>query len=285
MSGTPVNKDGANASLDWLEANRANWDERVAYHIDTPTYDMTEIRAGRGRLCTIEQRELGDVTGKRILHLQCHFGRDTLVLAQQGAEVVGLDFSGAAVEAARTLAAELGLDHRSRFVQANVYDAPSILDGKAAFDIVYVTWGSLCWLPDIAGWARVVAHFLKPGGWLYLADAHPAAMVLEDLDPQGGREPVLFLPYFVDGVIIEDDPTDYANKEARLVNSVTHEWLHPLSAILSGIAKAGLRLEWFHEHPEIPWRMFADLVPVGGGLYRWPKEQWMPLAFSLRASA
>jgi SAM-dependent methyltransferase len=270
---------------EWLEVNRANWDERVPLHLDAPSYDLSDLRAGKGRLHPIESRELGDVRGKRILHLQCHFGRDTLTLAQQGADVVGLDFSPCAVATARALAAELGLSSRAQFVEANVYDAPQALEGRALFDIVYVTWGSLCWLPDVDKWADVVAHFLRPGGYLYLADAHPAAMVLEDVDPSGTVEPVLYLPYFIDGPIIEDDPTDYANKAARLKNVRTHEWMHPLGSILSGLGKAGLRLEWFHEHPEVPWKMFAALVPGDGGLYRWPEKQWMPLSFSLKAVA
>ena len=273
------------AAEDWLETNKANWDERVAYHLDAPSYDLKDLRGGTGRLHPIEQREIGDVRGKRILHLQCHFGRDTLILAQQGADVVGLDFSPLAIDAARQLAAETNLSRRASFVEANVYDAPKVLEGRALFDIVFVTWGSLCWLPDVKRWADVVAHFLKPGGFLYLADAHPAAMVLEDVTPTGGCEPVLHLPYFSPGAIIEDDPTDYANKEARLENARTHEWLHTLGDILSGIGRAGLRLEWLHEHPEIPWRMFADLVPAEGGLYRWPKKQWMPLSYSLKAIA
>src|SRR5690242_1833142 len=118
------------ATEDWLETNRANWDERVAYHLDAPSYDLRALRDGRGRLHPIEGRELGDVRGKRILHLQCHFGRDTLTLAQQGAEVVGLDFSKLAIKAAETLAAELGLSNRATFVEANVYDAPRVLEGR-----------------------------------------------------------------------------------------------------------------------------------------------------------
>jgi SAM-dependent methyltransferase len=270
---------------DWLETNRANWDERVPIHLDAQSYDLTGLRQGRGRLHPIEARELGDIRGRRILHLQCHFGRDSLILAQQGAEVVGLDFSAPAVAAARSLAKELNLATRAQFVEANVYDAPHALEGRALFDIVYVTWGSLCWLPDIAKWADVVAHFLKPGGYLYLADAHPAAMVLEDAHPEGGREPVLFLPYFTQGAIVEDDPTDYADPQARLKNSVTHEWMHTLGSILTAIGSAGLKLDYLHEHPEVPWRMFAELVPGDGGLYRWPRKQWMPLSFSLKATA
>jgi SAM-dependent methyltransferase len=122
-----------------------------------------------------------------VLHLQCHFGKDSLVLAGRGAEVTGLDFSGLAVETARSLAAELGL--AARFVQADLYDAPAAIPGPASFDLVYTTWGTITWLPDLAGWARVVAHFLRPGGALYFADAHPAVLVFDDMAgvDAGGR--------------------------------------------------------------------------------------------------
>ncbi len=122
---------------DWRELNRANWDERVAVHLGASDYDLAPLRAGRGRLNAIEEAELGPVGGLRVLHLQCHFGRDSLVLAGRGAEVTGLDFSGPAVVAARSLAAELGL--AARFVQADLYDAPEAVPEPASFDLVYTT--------------------------------------------------------------------------------------------------------------------------------------------------
>jgi SAM-dependent methyltransferase len=158
---------------DWREVNRANWDERVDVHLQA--YDLRALRAGHGRLNAIEEEELGSVAGLRVLHLQCHFGNDTLALAQRGAEVVGLDFSPAAITAARRLTDELGLATRARFVLADLYEAPDAIPEAGAFDLVYVTWGALCWLPDIPRWARIVAHFLRPGGTLYHAEGHPAA--------------------------------------------------------------------------------------------------------------
>ena len=122
------------------------------------------MREGRARLHSIEEAELGPVEGLSILHLQCHFGRDSLTLAQRGAVVVGLDFSEPAILAARSLAAEVGLADRARFIQADLYDAPQAIGAPAAFDRVYVTWGAINWLPDIGRWAEIVAHFLKPGG-------------------------------------------------------------------------------------------------------------------------
>src|SRR4030088_2657118 len=171
------------ADAEWRAANRANWDERVRVHLDGPGYDLSGLRAGRRRLYAIEEAELGPVHGLRVLHLQCHFGRDSLTLAQRGAEVVGLDFSPAAIAAANTLAAELGLSGQARFVEADLYDAASAIPESASFDRVFVTWGAITWLPDIARWAQVVAHFLKPGGLLYLAEGHPTAFVFDDMTP------------------------------------------------------------------------------------------------------
>ena len=153
---------GADAG-NWRALNRANWDERVAVHLKSPGYDLNPLRAGRGVLNPVDEAEIGEVEGLRVLHLQCHFGADTLyAFAQRGATVVGLDFSGAAIDAARTLAGELGLSDRARFVPADLYDAPAALAEPAAFNLVYTSWGVTCWLPDIRRWAEIVAHFLKP---------------------------------------------------------------------------------------------------------------------------
>ena len=152
---------------EWQRLNRANWDERVGVHLGPGSdynLNLTALRAGQARLHAIEEAELGPVSGLRVLHLQCHFGADSLVLAQRGAEVTGIDFSPRAIAAARTLAAELGLAARARFVESDLYAAPSAVTEPASFDRVFTTWGTICWLPDIVLWARIVAHFLKPGG-------------------------------------------------------------------------------------------------------------------------
>jgi SAM-dependent methyltransferase len=267
---------------DWRELNRANWDERVAVHLGASGYDMAPLRAGRGRLNAIEEAELGPVGGLRLLHLQCHFGRDSLVLAGRGAEVTGLDFSGPAVVAARSLAAELGL--AARFVQADLYDAPEAVPEPASFDLVYTTWGTITWLPDVARWAQVVAHFLRPGGALYFADAHPAALVFDDMaGADASGRPGWFVPYFGDEPLILDDPSDYADPAARLANARQVNWLHPLGAILGALREAGLRLEWLREHPRVTWRMFRCLVQDAERCWTWPDRAWLPLSVSLRA--
>jgi SAM-dependent methyltransferase len=219
------------------------------------------------------------------LHLQCHFGKDTLTLAQRGAaEVVGLDFSEAAIDAARRLATELGLADRARFVRSDLYTATESIAEGAAFDLVFVTWGALCWLPDIQAWARTVAHFLKPGGSLYLAEGHPFAYVFEDETPaRDATLPAWFAPYFESRPIVMDDPRDYADPNARHQHHRTYTWMHSLGSIVSSLISAGLALNWLHEHDCIPWPMFSCLVPGDDGMYRWPQRRWLPLAFSLSA--
>jgi SAM-dependent methyltransferase len=265
----------------WRTANRANWDERVGIHL--AACDLAPLRAGRGRLNAIEEAELGPVAGLRVLHLQCHFGHDSLALAQRGAEVVGVDFSPPAIAAARALAAELGLASRARFVEADLYDAPAAIPEPASFDLVFVTWGAIVWLPDVAGWARIVAHFLEPGGALYLAEAHPAAFVFDDAAALPDGMPGYFAPYFGGEPVVLDDSTDYADEKARLVNSRTYTWIHPLGSVVGALGDAGLRLDWLHEHDRVPWRMFRQLVAGDDGLFRWPDKPWLPLAYSLRA--
>lgn len=269
---------------DWRARNRANWDERVPIHLAAPIYDPAQLRAGQARKNAIEEAELGPVDGIRLLHLQCHFGRDSLILAQRGATVIGLDFSPPAIAAARALAAELGLADRARFVEADLYDAPNAIPEPASFDRVYVTWGAICWLPDIAGWARIVAHFLKPGGALYLAEGHPAAQVFDDAVPQPDGRPGFFVPYFHSEPLLLDETKDYADPNARLTNSTTCQWIHPLGAVVTALIAAGLRLDWLHEHDAITWRMFACLAEGPDGLYRWPDKPWLPLAYSLQAT-
>lgn len=268
---------------DWRAINRARWDEAVGIHLGPGGYDLSDLRAGRARMNAIEEAELGAVDGLRALHLQCHFGWDTLCLAQRGAVVVGLDFSAPAIAAAQGLARELGLEDRARFVQADLYDARAAIAEPASFDLVYVTWGAIGWLPDIAEWARIVAFFLKPGGALYLAEAHPVAAVFDDRARGPDGRPGYFVPYFHPGPVVLDDPGDYFDPDARLANSGEITFMHPLASTIGGLLDAGLRLQFLHEHAAITWRMFDTLVKDAHGLFRWPDKPWLPLAFSLRA--
>jgi len=265
----------------WRAYNRANWDERVKIHLAAKSYDLGSLRSGRGKLTPIEEAEIGSVNGLRVLHLQCHFGRDTLTLAQRGATVVGVDFSAPAIAAARALAAELDVTDRARFIEADLYDAPRAV--SESFDLVFVNWGAINWLPDVRRWAAIVAHFLNPGGELYLAEGHPCAHVFDDEKRMPDGMPGYCTPYFVGQPLRFDDPRDYADDSARLENATTYEWLHPLGEIVTSLLDVGLTLKWLHEHDSVPWRMFEQLVKDADGMYRWPEKPWFPLGFSLRA--
>lgn len=264
---------------DWRALNRANWDERVPVHRAAPCYDMELIRPGTARMNAIEEAELGPVAGLRVLHLQCHFGHDSLILASRGADVTGLDFSVPAIEAARGNAQALHL--KARFVLSDIYAAREAIPEPASFDLVYTTWGTIGWLPDVAEWARIVAHFLRPGGRLYFADMHPAALVLDDTSPGLDGRPGWFAPYFEASPLVIDDPRDYADPDARLRNQRTVQWMHPLSTIIGSLLDAGLRLDWLREHPRVTWKAFDQLVEDADGCWTWPDRPWFPLSVSL----
>jgi len=268
----------------WRATNRAHWDEKVALHLGPRGYDLADLRAGRGPFNTIEEAELWPVAGSRILHLQCHFGADTLRLAQRGATVVGLDFSAPAIDAARRLAGELGLADRAHFVEADLYDAPAAIPEGAAFDMVFVTWGAISWLPDISRWAEIVCQFLKPGGSLYLAEAHPAAMVFDDAAVLPDGRPGYFAPYFSREPVVMEEAHDYIDETTTAANATIYTWVHPLGDVVSALLEAGMTLDWLHEHDAVAWHMFDVLIKDADGLWRWPDKPWLPLAFSLRAT-
>ncbi len=275
----------ASPDPDWQALNLANWNERVPLHLAASSfYDQLPLRNGTACLDPVAGAILGPVAGLRILHLQCHFGLDSLTLAQQGASVVGLDFSAPAISAARALAADLGLADRARFVEANVYDAQTVLPDPAGFDRVFVSWGALCWLPDLRAWARIVSRYLKPGGWLALAEAHPTAYIFDDETKTPDGRPGWYAPYLARAPLLLDQPQDYADPQALLANSLTMEWLHPLSDIITSLIEAGLRLDSFNEHDFVGWKMFACLTGNDQDGYRWPDKPWLPLSYSLRAA-
>ncbi|TMJ60834.1 MAG: methyltransferase domain-containing protein [Alphaproteobacteria bacterium] len=203
----------------FLAANRRNWDERVPMHRRDRNgfYAVERFLRDEKPLHAIVLGELGDITGKRVIHLQCHFGLDTLALARHGAIVTGLDFSPAAIEEARRLAEATGLS--AEFVCANVYDARHAVAGD--FDIAYVTWGTICWLPDLTRWAQTIAALLKPDGFLYFADAHPNMLILEERD--GRLVPEFALDTPPDRPLVFDEPQTYTGDATPLTASRTYQ--------------------------------------------------------------
>jgi SAM-dependent methyltransferase len=266
-------------SENWRETNRRLWDELASIHPGTEFYGIDRFKAGEDALLPIERAEMGDVAGKSLLHLQCHIGLDTLNWARKGARVTGLDFSGEAVRQARKLAAETGL--AGTFVESDVYDARAAIQGQ--FDIVYVSWGALIWLPDLRRWAKVVASMLAPGGFLYLLEGHPAALMLDQKDKDS---PILSsLPYFKsDGPLIFKSDKSYASDDARLKNDTSVEWVHPLAEIVMSILEAGLALEFLHEHDRLAWQLYPSLIKGEDGMFRLPADApSIPLSYSIKA--
>ena len=262
--------------------NRDNWNDRAAIHVkdEAGGYRVKEFLAGADNLHDIEHAEIGEVKGLRIAHLQCHFGIDTLCLARRGASCVGLDFSPVALAAARELQAQTGLD--ARFVEGNVYDARQLLDGM--FDMVYSTWGTIGWLPDIAGWAKVVASLLKPGGRLYLLEGHPSLLVMNENDP--GLRPGFDWKTPQDNPIIMHEDTTYTGDTAKVAHATTHEWLHPFSSIINGLIAAGMSIEALNEHEQLAWQFAPIMVPVDGRRRMWVLPEGfprLPLSYSIRA--
>lgn len=261
----------------WRELNLASWDERVPLHLEGSFYDIPGFLEKRDVLRDFEIAEVGDVTGLDLVHLQCHFGQDTLSWAAHGARVSGLDFSGPAVEAARGLAAGLGVE--ADFVQADVYDAVGAFEGRT-FDVVYTGFGALVWLPDLARWARIVSDLLRPGGFLYLSEFHPFTNLLDD---ETGA--VVSHDYFDEGAKVWDEPGTYADETAQTQNNITVSWDHTLGSVVSAIAGAGLRIEFLHEHENTLFPRYRNLKAGPDGIYRRPEgSPRIPMMYSIRAS-
>ncbi len=265
-----------------FEVNRSLWDAWTTVHATGDFYDLEGFKAGGVRIRPYEIDLLGEVTGRSLLHLQCHFGIDTLSWARLGARVTGADFSPAAIELARSLADELGFPD-ARFVCSNLYDLPDMLDGT--FDIVYTSRGVLGWLPDIRAWARVVAHFLAPGGRFFITEVHPVIQAFEDEDVEPG-ELRLRYPYWEhpDPLVFEVKGS-YADPDADVGEQAEHGWDHGLGEIVTALIDAGLRIETLVEHPFLDWKV-GFLVDDGTGLWRLPPGAGgeLPLMFSLVAA-
>ena len=267
---------------EYFEANRRHWDELVGIHAGSAYYDAASFKAGRSKLKPVEREELGDVRGQTLLHLQCHFGLDTLSWAREGAIVTGADFSPPAIEAARALAAETGID--ARFVLSDIYSLPERLDGQ--FDIVFTSYGALCWLPDLRRWAQVVSHFLKPGGAFYMVEFHAMAGIFEWGEQVQDLE--VRYPYFPtrDPLRFEDDGS-YADRSAQLQNKLTYSWPHPPSEVVTSLIQAGLRIELLHEFPFSIEKFFPNselMEERADGLFYLTKyDGSIPLMYSVKA--
>lgn len=277
----------------YVETNQQWWDGVVPIHEASRGYDREGFLRGEKPLCPVELAELGPrVAGRTLLHLQCHFGMDTLGWARLGARVTGLDFSGPAIEAARRLSSDSGI--AGRFVQADVYDAANVLG--ETFDVVYTGIGALCWLPDVARWARVAAACIRPGGLLYVYEGHPMLWALDERRSDG--QLIVASPYFEQREPIPFDSDATYVDGPKLELRRTYSWNHGLGEIVTALIESGLRIELLHEHREVPWQALPNMEESGPGtpgadgryqsnrMWRLPAAQreQVPLMYSLLAT-
>lgn len=269
---------------DYAAVNRANWDERVPAHAASPDYNVDDFLADPAYLSQVVRFDLpllGDISGQRGVHLQCHIGTDTISLARLGASMTGVDFSGPAVRQARALAEQTGAD--ATFVESDVYEAADAA-GRGAFDFVFTGIGALCWLPSVRRWGQVVADLLRPGGRLFIREGHPMLWSLED-----GREDDLLVveyPYFE-----REEPTTfdqggtYVATDVEFELTVTHEWNHGLGEIVTALLDAGMTITGLTEHDSVPWEAQpGQMDEIGGGEWRLRDRPWrVPHSYTLQA--
>jgi SAM-dependent methyltransferase len=263
---------------EYLKTNQKLWNEWTAEHEKSPFYDVEGFKAGRERLKSIELEEMGDVHGKSLLHLQCHFGLDTLAWARHGAIVTGVDLSNESIVLARTLSEDLKI--LATFICSDVLTLPDHLQDQ--FDVVFTPYGILHWLRDLRRWAKVIAHFLKPGGFFYIVEDHPFMRVFSS-DPEQGIK--VDNPYF-----FSEEPYRAETEGSYATNfegekRTYYIWDHSLGEVINSIIEAGLRIEYLHEFPFALRAKFPTMVKGEDGYWRFTREHNMiPLLFSLKAS-
>lgn len=258
-----------------LKANLDAWNQMAGIHAASREYRLAEFKAGENVLKPIELAEVGEVRGKSLLHLQCHFGLDTMSWARMGANVTGVDFSDRAIALARSIAAEQQIP--ARFLQSNIYDAPDALHEQ--FDIVFTSYGALCWLPDIARWAQIAAHFVKSGGFFYMAEFHPLTQMSRN--DAAATKLEFEISYFHSAMRECPPGPDYSDKSKTV--SGTHEWMYRLGDIVSALAATGLRIEYLHEFAGCIYPHFPFMTKVSDGLWHIEGDP-IPTIFSIKAT-
>ena len=271
------------ASDDYRAINHANWESRVPVHAASDGYRLDRYATDPDLLSEVvefDRPRLGDITGLDVVHLQCHMGNDSLSLARLGATVTGLDFSAAALEHGRRVAA--GVGPHVEYVEADVYDAVEVLGG-GRFDLVYTGIGALCWLPSVARWAEVVAGLLKPNGELFMREGHPVLWALDDPRPDGLV--VMAHPYFeTDGVRFSEEQTYAGDGTAIAAPDIVH-FNHGLAEIFNALWAVGMEITLFEEHTSVPWN------PIGDAMEDVGNDEWqlrdqperLPASYTIRA--
>jgi SAM-dependent methyltransferase len=261
---------------EYLKKNQELWNKLTPIHERSEFYDVVGFKAGRSTLHSIELEEMGDVTGKSLLHLQCHFGLDTLSWGRRGAKVTGVDFSDEAIDYARKLGKEIGVD--AEFICSDIYALPEVLKGK--FDIVFTSYGVLTWLPDLNKWAEIIAHFLKPGGFFYIVEGHPFSHIFyNEADATELRVSEKYFPQ--NNPFKYEGGGDYASDFSHELTSF--EWQHSMGDIINALISAGLKIEFLHEFPVCCYKALPFMKQDKDGWWRIDGDR-LPLMFSLKAT-
>ena len=257
-----------------FSTNKETWNKKVAVHAQSEFYKLEEFKKGESSLNSYELNALGDVSGKSLLHLQCHFGQDTLSWSRMGAVCTGVDISEEGVGLAQQLNAELG--EEAKFVCCNVLDTSHHVSEQ--FDIVFTSYGTIGWLPDLRPWAEMISERLKPGGVFYIIDFHPIVWMFDYQE----KPPKMVYGYQQKEVIYDEYEGTYAKEDAKML-SKEYGWNHGLSEVVNSLIEAGLRVECLNEYEASPYNVFPGLVKNREGMYQQPEGKY-PLLFEIKAT-
>jgi SAM-dependent methyltransferase len=258
----------------YFDANKTAWNKKVSFHYKSDFYDVASFRKGKNSLQFIELEELGDVKGKSLLHLQCHFGLDSLSWAKLGAEVTAVDFSEEAIRTAKDLSEETGIP--VDFHCSNIYDLKAVLNKK--FDIVFTSYGVVGWLPDLNRWGEIISHFLKPSGIFYMVEFHPVAWMFDD-----NFERFQYSYFKTEEPIKETVTGTYADRNAD-ISEIQYSWNHSLSEVINSLTENNLKLEFLNEFPFSVYDCFVNTVKGTDGWWRIKGlEDIIPLMYSIKA--
>ncbi|MDO5615919.1 MAG: class I SAM-dependent methyltransferase [Cruoricaptor ignavus] len=262
-----------NTEDNYIEINRQSWNNKTEIHLKSKFYDLDNFLKGKTSLNGIELDLLGDVTGKNILHLQCHFGQDTISLGRLGADVTGVDLSDKAIESARQLAKQTRT--KANFICCDIYDLPNHLNEK--FDIIFTSYGTIGWLPDLDKWANIIAKFLKPNGQFVFVEFHPVVWMFDDDFNK------IEYRYFNSGAILATENGTYADKKADITQSYI-VWNHGISEVLNSLIKNGLEIMSFDEFDYSPYNCFNKTTEFEPQKYRIKHlDNKIPMVYSITA--
>ena len=260
--------------MDYAKINKKWWNDVTTIHSRSKLYSLGSFTKGKSSLQELEVKEVGNVKGKTLLRLMCHFGMDTLSWARLGAIATGVDFSADSIKLAKKLSREVNLP--AKFICSDIYELPKVLKGK--FDIIFASYGILCWLSNIKKWAAIINHYLKPGGTFYMAELHPFTNILS-------FDFKLFYKYFDKGPYMDDSSGTYTNWNAN-IKGVTYEWSYTLSDVINALLEQGLKIEYVHEFPFTMYNQFPGFMEKNkrGQYVLKNKKIQLPLLFSIKAT-